>query len=90
MSPPLPEAVAASLHPLYERRRPGSDIGGASGVTFPTRCCPDGQEKSTVGAVRTDSSWTSKYSAWWKPNMPAMTLDGNDSTRVLSARTLAL
>ena len=49
-----------------------------------------GQEKSTVGAVRTASSSTSKYSSLWKPNVLATRFDGNDSTRVLSARTLAL
>jgi hypothetical protein len=43
-----------------------------------------------VGAVRTASSSTSKYSSLWKPKVLATRFEGNDSTRVLSARTLAL
>ena len=48
------------------------------------------QEKSTDGAERTASSSTSKYSSLEKPNVLATMFDGTDSTRVFSARTLAL
>ena len=41
-------------------------------------------------ADRIASSSTSKYSSLWKPKLLATRFDGNDSTRVFSARTLAL
>ena len=42
------------------------------------------------GVLWTASSSTSKYSSLWKPNELATRLEGKDSTRVFSARTLAL
>src|SRR4051794_35699910 len=67
----------------------GLAAGWPPGVV-PTEGAPVIDEKSTCTGARVASSCTSKYSAFSKLNTDAMIDEGKASTRVLSARTLAL